>query len=116
MCHWMESYCHDWIDYNGVTFSIELLEWAHRFFDFLGSVRHSSSYILRLANIPESVYCRRKVKCSSINLKNGSIHSGSQKLHVCPKVTTTASSRPGWVDSTVKGTIIGQSFLLLALA
>ena len=58
MCHCMESYCHDWIDYNGVTFSIELLEWAHRFFDFLGSVRHSSSYILRLANIPESVYCR----------------------------------------------------------
>jgi len=26
----------DWIDYNGVTFSIELLEWGHTFLGFLG--------------------------------------------------------------------------------
>ena len=26
MCHWMGSHFHDWIDYNGVAFSIELLE------------------------------------------------------------------------------------------
>ena len=59
MCHWMGSHFHDWIDYNGVAFSTELLEWAHTFLDFWGvSYRHSSSYILRLANIPESVYCR----------------------------------------------------------
>ena len=31
MCHWMGSHFHDWIDYNGVVFSIELLEWAHTF-------------------------------------------------------------------------------------
>ena len=29
----------DWIDYNGVSFSIELLEWACTFFGFFG-VRH----------------------------------------------------------------------------
>ena len=29
---------------------------------------------LRLANVPECLYCRRKVKFSSFNLKNGSIH------------------------------------------
>ena len=28
MCRWMGSYFHDWIDYNGVAFSIEFLEWG----------------------------------------------------------------------------------------
>ena len=37
MCRWMKSHFHDWIDYNGVTFSIELLEWGRTFSDFLGS-------------------------------------------------------------------------------
>ena len=36
MCHWMGSHFHDWIDYNGVAFSIELLEWGHRFSGFWG--------------------------------------------------------------------------------
>ena len=29
MGHWMGSHFHDWIDYNGVAFSMELLEWGH---------------------------------------------------------------------------------------
>ena len=33
MCHWMGWHFHDWIDYNGVAFSIELLEWGHTFSD-----------------------------------------------------------------------------------
>ena len=33
MCRWMGSHFHDWIDYNGVTFSIELL--GLTFSDFL---------------------------------------------------------------------------------
>ena len=36
MCCWMGSRFHDWIDYNGVAFSIELLEWGHTFSDFVG--------------------------------------------------------------------------------
>ena len=28
MCRWMGSHFHDWIDYNGVVFSIGLLEWG----------------------------------------------------------------------------------------
>ena len=36
MCHSMGSYFHNWIDYNGVAFSIELLEWGHTFSRFLG--------------------------------------------------------------------------------
>ena len=36
MCHWMGSHFHGWIDYNGVAFSIELLEWGHTFSEFLG--------------------------------------------------------------------------------
>ena len=34
MCLWMGSHFHDWIDYNVVEFSIELLEWGRTFPDF----------------------------------------------------------------------------------
>ena len=37
MCRWMGSHFHDWIDYDGVAFSIELLEWSRRFSDFAGN-------------------------------------------------------------------------------
>ena len=36
MCRWMGLHFHDWSDYNGVAFSIELLEWGHKFSDFGG--------------------------------------------------------------------------------
>ena len=36
MCRWMGSHFHDWIDYNGVAFSIDLLEWGRKFSDFGG--------------------------------------------------------------------------------
>ena len=36
ICRWMGSHFHDRIDYNGVAFSIELLEWGRTFPDFLG--------------------------------------------------------------------------------
>ena len=34
MCRWMRSLFHNWIDYNGVAFSIELLECGRTFSDF----------------------------------------------------------------------------------
>lgn len=34
MCRWMGSHCHDWIDYNGVTSSIDLLEEGRTFSGF----------------------------------------------------------------------------------
>ena len=36
MCCWMGSHFHDWIDYNGVTFLVELQEWDGTFSGFLG--------------------------------------------------------------------------------
>ena len=36
MCRWMGSHFHDWIDYNGVAFSIELLVWGRIFSGFSG--------------------------------------------------------------------------------
>ena len=36
MCCWMGSHFHDWIDYNGVAFSIVLLEWGRIFLGFEG--------------------------------------------------------------------------------
>ena len=38
MCSLMGSHFHDWIDYNGVAFSIELLEWDRTFSDFRGKI------------------------------------------------------------------------------
>ena len=34
MCRWMGSHFHDWIDYNGIAFSIELLKWSCIFSGF----------------------------------------------------------------------------------
>ena len=36
ICHWTGSHFDDWIDYNGVTFSVMLLEWGCTFSDFWG--------------------------------------------------------------------------------
>ena len=36
MCRWMGLHFHDWIDYNGVVFSIDVLEWGRTFSDFGG--------------------------------------------------------------------------------
>ena len=36
ICRWIGSHFHDCIDYNGVAFSIELLEWGRSFSDFWG--------------------------------------------------------------------------------
>ena len=36
VCRWMGSHFHNWIDYNGVTFLVELLEWGRKFSGFLG--------------------------------------------------------------------------------
>ena len=36
MCRWMGSHFYDWIDYNGVAFLIELLEWGRTSSGFLG--------------------------------------------------------------------------------
>ena len=35
MCRWMGSHFHIWIDYNGVTFLVELLECGRTFSEFL---------------------------------------------------------------------------------
>ena len=42
MCRSMGSHFHDLIDYNGVAFLIELLEWVRTFSDFLGWERFLS--------------------------------------------------------------------------
>ena len=36
MCCLMGSHFHNWIDYNGVAFSTELLEWVRTISDFWG--------------------------------------------------------------------------------
>ena len=43
MCRWIGSHFHGWIDYNGVAFSFELLEWDNIFSGF-GTLENSGSY------------------------------------------------------------------------
>ena len=43
-------------------------------------IRHLFSIYVRLANVPECLHCRRKVKCSLFNLKHGSIHKNREWL------------------------------------
>ena len=65
MCRWLGSHFHDWVNYDGLAFSIELLVMGSHFQIFWGkTVLH-----LRLANVPECLYRRWKVKCFSFNLK-----------------------------------------------
>ena len=53
MCRWMLSHFHDWIDYNGVAFSTELLQWiphfrifgVRKFFIFTVS-KHTRMFVL----------------------------------------------------------------------
>ena len=34
MCRWMGRHFHDWSDFYGVAYSVELLEWGRAFSDF----------------------------------------------------------------------------------
>ena len=54
MGRWMESHFHVWIDYYGVAFSM----------DFLIGVEH-----IRLANVPECLYCTVKSKVFFVQYK-----------------------------------------------
>ena len=44
---------HDWIDYNEVVFSIDLLEWSHKFSDFWGE----KGFKMRRFSVKKSESC-----------------------------------------------------------
>ena len=69
MFRWMGSHFHGWIDYNGAAFSISLLEWGRTFSDFGGKKNSSHLRLAQLANVPECLYCRWKVECSSFIIR-----------------------------------------------
>ena len=65
MCRWMGSHFKVRSDYNGVAFSIQILEWGHTFSDFwCKTVLHT-----KVANVPECLHCRLEVECSSLNMR-----------------------------------------------
>ena len=109
---------HDWFDYNGVAFSIELRAWGRTFSDFHGKIGLHIYGYLWLANVQECLYCRWNVNCSSFNLKNGSIHfriifrirlrninrkwlRWDRQNYFCPKVTKMGSEIRHTIDSNV---------------
>ena len=63
MCRWMGSHFHGWVDYDGVAFSLELLEWDRTFSGFGGS-ENSGRYGFK----------NKKIVLTSLSLKNVSIH------------------------------------------
>ena len=54
----MESHFQDWIDYNWVAFSIELLERGRTFSDFLGFLGDPT----RVKHLPEAIHLLTKIK------------------------------------------------------
>ena len=54
MCRWMGSHFHDWIDYNGVAFSIELLvlEWGRTCSDFLREKKFFTFTVSKRTRMP----------------------------------------------------------------
>ena len=78
----------DWLQWGRIFLSSQ--EWGRTFSDFLGL--HSSSH-LRLANVPKCLYCRWKVKCSSFNLKKGSVRENRWWLNIgIAKITNLPKS------------------------
>ena len=65
MSRWKGSHFHERIDFNGIAFSIESLEWCRRFSKFWGK---TVLYIYGKQTY-QDVVSRLKVKCSSFNLK-----------------------------------------------
>ena len=55
MCRWMGSHFHDRIDFNGVALS-RVTRMGSRI--FLGFLELDNSTYLRLATVPECLYCR----------------------------------------------------------
>lgn len=62
---WMGSHFHDWIDFNGVAFSIEVLALGRRFSDFWG----------------KKILVSRNSKWSRLNDRSINRKLGSRKLH-----------------------------------
>ena len=100
MCRWMGSHFHNWIDYNGVAFSIELLEWGRTFSDFWGkTVLHIISQQTYQNVCIVGVRQTHKQKVTKL---------GSQKLHFCPKVTEMGSIIGHRIDYNGVGALRGQ--------
>ena len=63
MCRWMGSHFHGWVDYIGIAFSLELLEWDRTFSGFGGS-ENSGRYGFK----------NNKIVFTLLSLTNVSIH------------------------------------------
>ena len=46
MCYWVGWYFVDWIDYHGVSFPTESLEWGHTFSEMFGVIDHNGKKVL----------------------------------------------------------------------
>ena len=80
----MGSHFHNWTDYNGVTFLVELLEWGRKFSGFLGQENSGRQ-----------------------GFKNGKIH-GCNHNDICPKVTKMGSIVGHRIDYNGMGALRGQ--------
>ena len=90
MWRWMGSHFHDWTDYNGVAFSIELLEWGRTFSNFwVGQF-----FIFTVSKRTRMFVLSVKSEVFFIQYSVDTwIESDfeSRKLHISPKVTKVGS-------------------------
>jgi len=112
MCRAMGSHFHDLIDYNGVAFLIELLEWGRTFSDFLGWERFLSFTVSKRTrmfalSMKSKVFFIQPKKMRQF-IKIEVTKLASRKLHICPKVTKMGSLIGHRIDYNGVGALRGQ--------
>ena len=120
MCCWMGSHFHDWIDFNGVAYSIELLEWAHIFSDFWGrKVLHiykqqmyqnvcTVVFFIQFKKFVNSLYGDLFKRFIRQIHKQTVTKLESQKLNICPKGAKMESIIGHRIDYDGVGALRGQ--------
>ena len=113
MCRSIGSHFHDWIDYNGVPFTIELLEWGGTF----RIVGVGNVFIFTVSKCTRMLvlYVKKKgkVESSSFNLKNGSVQFRKTYLkdpgnYICLNLTKMGSIIYNRIDFNGVGALRGQ--------
>ena len=106
MCRSIGSHFHDWIDYNGVPFTIELLEWG-------GTFRIVGVGNVFIFTVSKCTRMLGKVESSSFNLKNGSVQFRKTYLkdpgnYICLNLTKMGSIIYNRIDFNGVGALRGQ--------
>ena len=108
---WIQSHFHDWFEYNGVTFSIQVLEWSRTLSEFQGKtvlhifgqqIKRTRMFVLQVKSEAFFILNIRQIHEQKVT------KLGSRKSHICPKVTKMGSIIGHRLDYDEVGALRGQ--------